>query len=213
MKRARFLLATLVCAVMVMGVGYAWWTDSISVTETAETGELDVKFVTEDVYPNTAGTSDYVVPGTVTTDAEGKTVTCSFTNLYPGAEARIDLKAKNIGTIPVKLKNATISFDAGSSEALKSSIDAYVLYYKLNVDGSIASGSVGSTTVAALDKLAAKIISDPLLMGLQFAPNESLCLGGDECIVLKVKDDAGDGIENETLTFTLQLEWKQFNEI
>ena len=30
MKKTRMLIATLVCAVMLMGVGYAWWTDTIT---------------------------------------------------------------------------------------------------------------------------------------------------------------------------------------
>ena len=40
MKKPKMLVATLVCAVLLMGVGYAWWTDSISINGTVATGNM-----------------------------------------------------------------------------------------------------------------------------------------------------------------------------
>ncbi|MGI6533706.1 MAG: SipW-dependent-type signal peptide-containing protein [Peptococcia bacterium] len=44
MKKSRLLIAVLVCAVMMMGVGYAWWNDVLTVNGTVATGTFDVDF-------------------------------------------------------------------------------------------------------------------------------------------------------------------------
>jgi len=209
MKKARFLLATLVCAVVAMGVGYAWWTDSIGVTETAAAGHMEVIFVDGS---NTNGTSAYV--DATITKTDDKTYTCSFTNLYPGAKARVDLKAINSGTIPVKFNNAAITV-TGSSD-LRDNIDAQVCYCKLDTAGDVVVGSEGGTELVLLKNLQDAINGEADLKALEFATGEYLALGSptddDSSILLQVKDNAPDGIENETLTFDLELNWKQFNE-
>lgn len=44
MKR-KVLVCVLACCMLFMGMGYAYWTDSLQIDTTATTGELDVKFV------------------------------------------------------------------------------------------------------------------------------------------------------------------------
>jgi hypothetical protein len=44
MKKVKILIAVLVCSVMMMGVGYAWWNDSIMVATTANTGNMNMEF-------------------------------------------------------------------------------------------------------------------------------------------------------------------------
>jgi hypothetical protein len=44
MRKVKLLIAVLVCSVMMMGVGYAWWQDSITVATTANTGDLNMEF-------------------------------------------------------------------------------------------------------------------------------------------------------------------------
>ncbi|HHZ16649.1 MAG TPA: signal peptide protein, partial [Clostridia bacterium] len=45
MKKARLLIAVLVCSVMMLGIGYAWWNDTLTVSGTVETGKFDVNFI------------------------------------------------------------------------------------------------------------------------------------------------------------------------
>lgn len=44
MRKVKLLIAVLVCSVMMMGVGYAWWQDSITVATTVNTGDLNMEF-------------------------------------------------------------------------------------------------------------------------------------------------------------------------
>jgi hypothetical protein len=44
MRKVKLLIAVLVCSVMMMGVGYAWWSDSITMATTAKTGDLNMEF-------------------------------------------------------------------------------------------------------------------------------------------------------------------------
>lgn len=45
MRKVKLLIAVLVCSVMMMGVGYAWWQDSITVATTVNTGDLNMEFM------------------------------------------------------------------------------------------------------------------------------------------------------------------------
>jgi hypothetical protein len=45
MRKVKLLIAVLVCSVMMMGVGYAWWQDSITMATTAKTGDLNMEFM------------------------------------------------------------------------------------------------------------------------------------------------------------------------
>ena len=49
MKR-KILVCVLACATLFLGMGYAYWTDSLQIDTTATTGELEVKFVDLAVY-------------------------------------------------------------------------------------------------------------------------------------------------------------------
>jgi hypothetical protein len=74
MKKVKILIAVLVCSVMMMGVGYAWWNDSIMVATTANTGNMNMEFADGSQILNQSGyiTSNFefgtttVVTGTVT---------------------------------------------------------------------------------------------------------------------------------------------------
>ena len=45
MRKVKLLIAVLVCSVMMMGVGYAWWQDLITVATTVNTGDLNMEFM------------------------------------------------------------------------------------------------------------------------------------------------------------------------
>lgn len=97
MKKAKLLIAVLVCAVMMMGVGYAWWTDVITIKGTAQTGNMNVVFGSGTV---ASVKSDYVT-ATVSRNEAKDVVTCEFGNLYPGASAAVVFEVVNTGTVPV----------------------------------------------------------------------------------------------------------------
>lgn len=132
MKKGRILIAVLVCSLMLMGVGYAWWNETLVMATTAETGKMDVKFtsntdiVVEPPFVD-AWVGKNIGASTFDLDAESEFVVeanvesmdlmhnprtyyydeakCKLSNLYPGAEVKVKVCVKNVGTIPVKYKD------------------------------------------------------------------------------------------------------------
>ena len=131
--KKKFLALTMASAVMLMGAGYAYWTDTLNINNTVTTGELNVKFVNEANANTTRGGDDQAAPnhywgayvnhegltaghnGPVTLIDE-KTVTTRVTNMYPGAYAQYYGTIENDGTIPAVFDDATVVFE-GANDA------------------------------------------------------------------------------------------------
>jgi hypothetical protein len=76
MRKVKLLIAVLVCSVMMMGVGYAWWQDSITVATTVNTGDLNMEFMD--------GSSIIEQSGYITSDFEFGTTTVTETKTERG---------------------------------------------------------------------------------------------------------------------------------
>jgi len=144
MKKIGLLCLALVLALGALGVGYASWTDQITINGSVSTGE--VCLCIEEVGALATFTSDPCDTGIK--DANGlysscdggipvfsnlqpdepKDVACTdviwvdcdtlevvVTNGYPYYAAAVDLSVCNCGTVPVKLWKVTISDDSGNS--------------------------------------------------------------------------------------------------
>jgi len=112
MRKSRFLVLALVVAVMMMGAGYAAWTEQVTITNNVCTGELDVDlqagglvdtYSAAGILDNTYATGDYTVDAA---DANKATVTVE--GLYPGAIVEVSIPVKNVGTLKAK-EDLTIS--------------------------------------------------------------------------------------------------------
>jgi predicted ribosomally synthesized peptide with SipW-like signal peptide len=119
------LFATVLIALAVVGFSYAWWTETLTISGTITTGELDVEFL--GVASNDAGTANdpIMVSGTrqwatvhvATCEAEGSdgldgdgdlsVITVTITNAYPCYYPQVTFKVKNGGTIPAKVASIT----------------------------------------------------------------------------------------------------------
>lgn len=131
MKKSKILALVLAISVMLLGAGYAIWTDAINVKGTVSTGKLDVKVVESSVYlfdgdnlgeKQRAWTEAELGP--VDAD-EGIEITVN--KLYPGADVRLDFTIKNEGDIPVKLKEVKVNRTEGNP----------ALFSKLTASGSV----------------------------------------------------------------------------
>lgn len=230
MKKIRILSLTLIVAAMLMGAGYAAWTDTLTINNTVKTGDLDIKFVQSNLdlmHPNACG-DKFVAATTSIDDTAGHTMTVTMNNLYPGCSAYFRLKGINAGTIPAKLDNINITFSG--EQALSS-----YLTYKTN----IAICPDGETTTVhyfplsgTLETFAGdfnKYLNDNKdLQGMQLQPNNIGCfyigasnngsannlnsnINPDEYIVIKLADNTPPELQSKTLTFTLTINFKQFN--
>ncbi|MFZ5968814.1 MAG: hypothetical protein ACOYVK_16795 [Bacillota bacterium] len=127
----------LVVAIMLMGAGYAAWTDRIVVKSTVETGTVDVG-----IYTRIEGEGGPDLPRYEITDPEvnewieanlehnNKTALFTFSNLYPGAEVGSVLIARNNGTLPVRISEVTV--EATNPDGVTQA-DTY-LYDNMEVD-------------------------------------------------------------------------------
>lgn len=112
MKKAKLIALTMVVALMMVGAGYAAWTDTLVVQGVVDTGRLDVKFVdlgnkfevvTTD--NNINGSIEYYNIGN---ELMNKAV-ITVNEVYPGSSFQINLKIRNNSTMPVKLDAASVN--------------------------------------------------------------------------------------------------------
>jgi hypothetical protein len=69
MKRRRFIAGVLVLSMLLMGTGYAYWTDKLEIKTTAETGKLDVKFLDSNLYGYYADENGWSIVNGIGNDA------------------------------------------------------------------------------------------------------------------------------------------------
>ncbi len=132
MKKTRFLVLALAVAIMMVGAGYAWWSESVQVNTTVATGYLDVdaqngcayvEYLTKDLTHfgqpyYTADINNYATAGIAITPPESindnDTVNITFTDMYPGSRGTAKFDVVNNSTMAVKLVRcmaATLSGD------------------------------------------------------------------------------------------------------
>lgn len=132
MKKYKFIALAMVLAVMLMGAGYAYWTETLTISNTVTTGDMNVIFAP----PNIAGDYDGKIDiGDILGDlweeisgADGedvildqapdmevsvepssdyKSVEFNITEMYPGTGGFLSFSIVNDGTVPVALENIT----------------------------------------------------------------------------------------------------------
>ncbi len=114
MKKTRFIILVLAVALMVMGAGYAYWSETLTVSNTVKTGELDLQFDTlpfwideEGDYDNESPYWDDYMQISVTPMDNNHKLECVFQDIYPGAGGYINFKITNTGTVPAVLESLT----------------------------------------------------------------------------------------------------------
>lgn len=183
MKKTRMLIATLVCTVMLMGVGYAWWTDTITLGGTVATGHMDVIF-------SQASLSgfDSIVGASASLSDDQKTITCNFDNLYPGAQGVLNTGIINNSSIPVKLSNVNVAF-TGDVEQLK---DHLLVSLSPN-SGFVSIDQFVNNTKGNINRLG---IGENVNSQIYFKMNE---------------EASNDTTEGKSIGLTITYEWQQFN--
>ncbi len=125
MKKTKFLALVLVVAIMLMGAGYAAWTDLLQVNSTVKTGYLDVDFTVV----NSKTSSEWVKVTenyTRALDEDGEDypqgswdeVKLTIQDIYPGAWVEETVTFENRGTMPVKVSDVVITSASGNEATL-----------------------------------------------------------------------------------------------
>jgi hypothetical protein len=142
-----------------MGTGYAYWTDTINVFGTADTGDLEVKFVDaddEDQFSNYEFNDNLPIFRTSwgeagATATNGNVIECfdksdsvsiKLYEMYPGYGQTFSVKAKNFGTLAAKLGKITSAVTGQNKDLLDDAIGINIkavikdkLYYYVRCNG------------------------------------------------------------------------------
>jgi hypothetical protein len=254
MKKLKFLISLFLISLMLIGTGYAAWSDTLITNNTVETGEFALEFVgTNDKsigvssadsekpvieavsaslgqlrFPDTKGSDKYVETSIETIEGKTNSIQVTFNNLYPGAWAGFRLKAINSGTIPAKIENIDVEFSGDSDELLDYLKYESGLELDANKDNNIDNN--GSMYVkGSLENMKYdfnnKLKDSETIKNAQIVPGGSIYfdtpdsnatdLDGDgskeRFIIIKFDESAPNETQGKTLTFTLTVNFKQFN--
>ena len=196
MKKVRFLIAVLVCAVMMMGVGYAWWNDSFTLAGTAKTGNMNVELKNwklESKTPNLGGIADPAT-GSVCVSNTNKKFTITLCNLYPGAVFKLTGDIKNNGTIPAKYTGIS-NISWGGSTLLKNQLQA----------AWGGSSAPADTEYKSIEEFLATV------NGVNTVGKVVPAAGIATNIYFRVNPTAGNDVKCKTVTASFILNFKQFN--
>lgn len=113
------IVVSTIVAILVMGIGFALFSDTITVSGTASTtGSMDIEVSSVSVISNGAGTvsesnNDTTKDNQWNVSSDKNSVILTVNNLlYPGASAKYTITLKNTGTIDAKLSEITSSINA-----------------------------------------------------------------------------------------------------
>jgi predicted ribosomally synthesized peptide with SipW-like signal peptide len=126
MKKTKLIALTLVVAIMLMGAGYAAWTDTLTVNHTVNTGKLDVDFqdLNKEIFTDNYMSGSVAYPQT---NGEYDTAEVTIEKAYPDSEYTVKLRMKNLSTMPVKLDDVSSWVKGGNAVTTITNI-----VYKIN---------------------------------------------------------------------------------
>lgn len=221
MKKTKFVALALVVALVLTGTAFAWWGETLTMSQTVKTGELDVEFI--NAYTrggdNTTNEEDYVAPlsgypGWVghegqqwseidvnflptTIKADGDKVIAEVSNMYPGSRAQFEFEIQNTGSIPAAFETAACTLKDYPLE-MQSKLYAVV-------------GIPGTTEWEQGPAADLGDLLDALYDGHRLDPEDTI---KTQVFIYFDRDGdltSGDMNENDKVVFTLTMDWTQFN--
>lgn len=130
MKKIGLIILVLVIALGSLGAGYAYWSQSLTVTGTVNAGNLAATIVgtgSNDSLGANMGASIVVTPGTATPIGSAN---CSATinNIYPGYTGTATMTITNTGSLPIKVVTGNFVVGATSDATLAAAIAPCVTF-------------------------------------------------------------------------------------
>ncbi|ABR46720.1 hypothetical protein Amet_0493 [Alkaliphilus metalliredigens QYMF] len=206
MKRTKFLALALVVALMMMGAGYAYWTQDLTIQNTVNTGELDVQFTELELDVEGAaymGSASSFLPA----DTDGEyNLKLDLIDAYPGAGFTVSFDLANTGTLAANVRNFDIT-DTNNNADL-------VLVRSYTVGNSTESLTTDTTLQEVLDAFNA--LNDNEGISVEYDDSVSVEL------VLEINPDADNQVDSDlyleedvtgAISFTINATAYQYNEI
>jgi len=235
MKKTKVIALVLLASIVLMGVGYAWWSETVTIPATVNTGELLVEFVDQHrdlsypylfypyffpqlyTYPDSAGELEL---------ADSHTLNANFTDFFPGLNYTVPFKLQNNGTIPARFKTCIVTCDIiddslseEEEDTLKQELYKHILVTNLYIrkfdNSGRSTGSVhvinGSTIM--LEQLRQYLLNNAsmrdLLLETKDRPGDNILEGE---IAFRFSEGFENNMQNRHFIISLNFEWKQFNE-
>ncbi len=203
MKKTRFLVLSLAVAIMLMGAGYAYWTETLTISNTVTTGALELDFFVEedhefevDTYMDSDDSFCQVKEG------DNNVLEVRLAKMYPGAEATFEFGLKNAGTMQAKVKNFDFHPD------LPGEYEHFIVKYFAVDGGSNLVGENGVKLSELENELSDEVISiDPDASKIFKVILEIDPEAGDN----DVRENAGEG-NVPAFTFSLTADGLQWND-
>jgi len=115
--KKRFIACIIACALLLMGTGYAYWTDLFTIKGTVDTGNLYVKLTSQDTVGaitdykdyKTDLSSEYSKASANKLSLDDKKAEVQINEMYPGYAYKFKFKAKNAGTVAAKLSSILVN--------------------------------------------------------------------------------------------------------
>lgn len=129
MKKTKVIALVLIAAVMLMGAGYAYWQEELTISSTVETGDLKVEFlpllldeILDDHggYDNKLFGKDYI---NVDADVDSDKISFEVENIYPGAGGFLEFRIANTGTVPAKVTDLAATLKTGTTKDILNKFD------------------------------------------------------------------------------------------
>ncbi len=139
MKRTKFIALALAVSVMLMGAGYAYWTQDLTITNTVDTGKLDVQFSNTTLDLSAASYMDDTNSSFEASQTDGEyNVVMNLFEAYPGADIGVTFDLVNTGTLKANVRDFAISSGDASLMLCKSLIvDGNNLTTSLSTDATL----------------------------------------------------------------------------
>lgn len=215
----------MVFAIMLMGVGYAAWTDKITVKTTVATGEFDVDFTAVsfealnevdifEIASQIDDESDAVLDEESGDNGDiADKIIVNVANLYPGASFKVVADVTNTGTIPALLDKIYVS---GAEHDFFDLLQVEVIYS----DGpnNVYNYQIYKGAVSGLDKqLFSTTLIDLGITPLEEKDTDKVTFTFEFPYDFPEGYELPEGVsqegyfENLTKTFNIHFDWIQFN--
>lgn len=202
MKKTRFIALVLAVSLMIMGSGYAYWTDTLVISNDIKTGNFDLDFEKSSHKHNKPGKTPEVIEqdskymnADIDIDKNNtKNAIITVTDVYPGGYAKFKVTIKNNGTLPAKYTGADLTC-AGGNKALFDSLEAKFSFDNKDIktfaeEADLASWPGHGNKDMVIDKGASK----------------------DFYVLIKMSEDVTE-LENTGTIMNLKLNWEQTTKI
>ncbi len=223
MKKTKLIALTMAVAIMLMGAGYAIWSDQVFLDTTVRTGKFDMAITSlttrtgdrEDAnLAHKWHQYDWTHSGEKSFNANQATV--EFLDLYPGGVVQLDMMMKNLGTIPAKLVSVDVE-QIGGNEKLYEYLQANTTW-KADIDGKAEPneedkyGHVNKQWYS-VDGAMEALVADLTKNNIIIEPNRWLKLGDDTeagCIYFRLNPDAENDLQNKSVKLKFTFNWEQW---